>query len=62
MVNGLERVGRDAKPHAARERIGLDRDIDQIGQEAPLGLAVGMADLVANQCFLAGQVALARHG
>jgi len=62
MVDGLERMGRNAQAHAAPERIGNQGDAAQIGQEPPLGLAVRVAHLVTDLCGLAGQFATPRHG
>src|SRR6185503_225279 len=62
MIDGLECVGRDAQLDRAAERIRHQRDVQQVRQEAPLGLDVRMADLMANQWALAGQIATARHG
>ena len=62
VIDGLERVGRDAQLHRAAERVGHQGDVDQVRQEAPKGLAVRMAHLVAGQRALAGQFASPRHG
>src|SRR5215475_8505583 len=60
-VHGLERVGRDAQLDRAAERVRHHGYVDQIGQESPLGLDVGVADLVADLRRLAGQFATPRH-
>src|ERR1043166_8300 len=60
-VNGLEGVRGDAQPHRAAERVGDERDVAQIGQEPPLGLAVRVAHLVAHLGSFAGQFAAPRH-
>ena len=52
---------RDAQLDAARERVGDERDVLQIGQERALGLVVGVGNVVAHQPALAGQLANARH-
>src|SRR5215831_19649695 len=62
MIDALERIGRDAHAHRAPERIGLKRDVQQIGQEAPLGLTVRMAHLMPDLPGFAGQLATPRHG
>jgi hypothetical protein len=62
MVDALERVGRNAHAHRAPERVGLKRDVQQIGQEAPLGLPVRMAHLMPDLPGFAGQLATPRHG
>jgi hypothetical protein len=45
-------MGGDAHAHRALERIGLKRDVQQIGQEAPLGLPVRMAHLMPDDAPL----------
>ena len=55
----LERIGRDPQLDRASERVRDQRDVEQVGQEPPLGLAVRMAHLVADLGALSGQVAAA---
>src|SRR5262249_35811016 len=59
MIYGLERVRRHPQLDRAAERIRHQRHIDQIRQETPLGLAVGMADSMADQDALTSQFAAA---
>src|SRR5262245_19928352 len=61
-VDGLERIGRDAQLHRAAERVRHHGDVDQVGEEAPLGLDVRVADLVPDLRAFAGQFATPRHG
>ena len=49
MIDGLERIGRDPQLHRAPERVGDHGDVEQVRQEPPLGLDVGVAHLVADQ-------------
>src|SRR5215510_6108754 len=61
MIDCLERVRRNAQLDRAAERVRDHGDVEQIGQEAPLGLDVGVADLVPNLRSLAGEFAPPRH-
>src|SRR6185437_4979840 len=61
MVDALDRVGRDAQAHVAAERVRDECDVAQVRQEAPLGLDVGVADLVADEGALGRQFAAPRH-
>ena len=61
MVDAAQRMGRHAQPHRAAERLGHHGDVEQIRQEAPLGLDVGMAYLVPDLRTLATQLASPRH-
>src|SRR5215471_13758225 len=61
MVDALERVRRNAHAHRAPECVGLKRHVEQIGPEAPLGLAVGVAHFVTDLSGFAGQLATPRH-
>lgn len=62
MVDALDRVGGDAQAHVAAERFADERHVDEVRQEAALGLDVGVADLVADEGALGRQFAAARHG
>src|SRR5262249_47966353 len=62
MIDRLERIGADAQLDRAAERVRDQRHVEQVGQEAPLGLDVGVADLVSDLRRLAGQIASPRHG
>lgn len=62
MVDALDRVGGDAQAHVAAERFRDERHVDEVRQEAALGLDVGVADLVADEGALGRQFAAARHG
>ena len=59
VVDRLQRIGRDPQLDRAPERVGDHGDIEQIGQEPALGLAVRVAHLIADQGSLAGQFAAA---
>ena len=61
MIHRLERVRRHAQLDRAAERIRDHGDIEQVGQEAPLGLDVRVAHLVPDLRGLAGQFAPPRH-
>lgn len=61
MVDALDRVGRDAQAHVARQGFRDERHVDEVRQEAALGLDVGVADLVADEGALGRQFAAARH-
>src|SRR5580704_5900025 len=61
MLDRAQRRGADAQAHRAFERLGDQRDLNEIGQEARARLTVGMADLVAGLNGLARQLAAARH-
>src|SRR4051812_41471465 len=62
MVDRLQGVCRNAQPDRAAERVRHQRNVQQVWQKPPLGLDIRVADLVANQGALAGQLATARHG
>lgn len=62
MVDALDRVGGDAQAHVAAEGFRDERHVDEVRQEAALGLDVGVADLVADEGALGRQFAAARHG
>lgn len=62
VVDALDRVGGDAQPHVAAQRFRDERHVDEVRQEAALGLDVGVADLVADEGALGRQFAAARHG
>src|SRR5262245_23533141 len=61
MIDRLECVRRNAQLDRAAERVRDHGDVEQIGQEAPLGLDVGDADLVPSLLTLAGEYAPTRH-
>lgn len=61
MVDALDRVGRDAQAHVALQGFRDERHVDEVRQEAALGLDVGVADLVADEGALGRQFAAARH-
>jgi hypothetical protein len=61
VVDALDRVGRDAQPHVPPQRVRDECDVAQVRQETPLGLDVGVADLVARQGALGRQFAAPRH-
>ena len=53
MVDALDRICGDAQPHIPVQRIGDEGDVAEVRQKPPLGLDVGVADLVAYQGPLA---------
>src|SRR5262249_14181709 len=57
MIDRLESVRRHQQLHRAAERIRHHGDVEQVGQEPPLGLAVRVAHLVSDLRALAGQFA-----
>lgn len=61
MVDALHRVGGDAQAHVALQGFRDERHVDEVRQEAALGLDVGVADLVADEGALGRQFAAARH-
>ena len=61
VVDALDRIGRDAQAHVAGERVRDEGDVDQVGQEAPLGLDVRVAHLVAHLGALGRQFAAPGH-
>src|SRR5262245_63821813 len=61
VVDALERIGRDAQAHIASERIRDESDVAQVRQEAPLGLDVRVAHLVAHLRGLGRQFTAPRH-
>jgi len=61
MLDRAQGGGSDAQAHAAAERFGRECHLDEIWQEPRLGLAVRMADQIANEDGLPGQFATARH-
>src|SRR6476469_9376312 len=61
MIDRLERVCRHAQLDRAAKRVRDQRDVEQVGQKAPLGLDVGVADLVSDLSTLARQFAPPRH-
>lgn len=62
MIDALDRVGGDAQAHVAAQRFADEGHVDQVRQEAALGLDVGVADRVADLGALGRQFAAARHG
>src|SRR5262249_22868220 len=62
VINALQRVGRHAKAHGAAQCVRDQRDVAQVRQKPALGLAVRVADFVANLSALGGQFAAPRHG
>src|SRR4051794_1965402 len=62
VLDGAQACARHAQPEGAAEHVRNERDVVQVGQELALGLAVGVADLVAGLNGLLGQRAAARHG
>jgi hypothetical protein len=61
LIDGLEGVRGNAQLDGTPERIGNQGDIEQVGQESPFGLDVGVTYLVADLRGLAGQIASSRH-
>jgi hypothetical protein len=61
VVDALQRIGRDAQAHVAGERVRDEGDVDQVRQEAPLGLDVRVAHLVAHLGALGRQFAAPGH-
>lgn len=61
VVDALDRIGRNAQAHVARQRFRDERHVDEVRQEAALGLDVGVADLVADEGALGREFAAARH-
>ena len=62
VLNRTQTVGRNAELEAAIQLFAQQRDVLQIGQKDPLGLVVGVADIVANLATFAGQFANAGLG
>src|SRR6187549_2276251 len=54
VIDRLKRVGRHAQLDRAAERVRDHRDVEQVGQKAPLGLDIRVADLVSDLSSLAG--------
>ena len=61
MLDRAQRMGGDAQPDALAQGLAVQPLPAQIGQKAPPGLVVGMADVVARHHALAGQLAASRH-
>ena len=61
VVDALQRIGRDAQAHVAGEGVRDEGDVDQVRQEAPLGLDVRVAHLVAHLGALGRQFAAPGH-
>jgi hypothetical protein len=62
VLDRADAVGRQAHLDLRGEHIGPEGGFLQVGQEAPAGLVVGVADVVARQDALAGDAAAAGHG
>ena len=62
MVDGLERIGGDAQPNGAAERIRHQRDVEQVRQKPPFGLAVRVAHAVPDLAGFSGELAAPGHG
>ena len=61
VVDALDRVGGDAQANVPPQRVRDEGHVAQVRQEAPLGLDVGVADLVAGLGALGRQFAAPRH-
>ena len=61
MLDGADGVRGQAQPDELAERVAEQRGVLQVGQEAPPGLVVGMADIVASLHALAGDGAAPCH-
>ena len=61
VLDGADAVHRQPQPHAGGEHVGEERRLLQVGQEAPAGLVVGVADVVAREHGLASDAAAAGH-
>ncbi|VXB97031.1 hypothetical protein BOSE127_160273 [Bosea sp. 127] len=61
VIDGAQRIRRDAQADRTAERIRLKRDVDEVRPEDRLGLAVRVADEVAGQGGFPGQFATAGH-
>ncbi len=61
MIDALDRIGGNAKAHVAAERIRDEGHVAQVRQEAPLGLDIRVAHLVAHLRALGGQFTAPRH-
>ena len=61
MLDGADRIDREAELHQLAERVGQEGRHLQVRHEAPLGLVVGVADVIANQDALAGDIATPGH-
>ena len=61
MFDRTQTMGRHAQLEAGFQRFGDQRNILQIGQEHPLGLVIGVGNIVTHLATLAGQLANARH-
>jgi hypothetical protein len=59
-LDRADRIGREPQPDRP-DGVGQERDRLQIRQEPPLGLAVRVADIIADLDTLAGHRASARH-
>src|SRR4051812_41290524 len=62
MLDRAQSMRRYAQLDAGPQRIGDQRDVLQVRQERPLGLVVGVGNIVTHLPALAGQLANARHG
>src|SRR5215207_4014802 len=62
MFDRTQAVRRNAQLDALPKRVGDQRHVLQIGQERPLGLVIGVGNIVAHLPALAGQLANPRHG
>ena len=62
MFNRTQAVRGHAELEAAIQLLAQQGNILQVRQKHPLGLVVGVADIVANLAALAGQFANAGHG
>src|SRR5581483_9993766 len=54
MIDAFKRIRGNPQPERAAERVRDQRDVEQVGQKPPLGLAVRMAHLVPDLTGLAG--------
>ena len=61
VIDRAHRRGRDPELEGPAERLALQGHLVQVRQEAPVGLDVGVAHVVAGQHALAGQLAATGH-
>src|SRR5262249_9675034 len=62
VIDRFQRIGRNPQADRTAKRVGDQRNIEQVGQKPPLGLAVRMADPMADLACLSGQFASPCHG
>ena len=61
MFDRAKAMRRNAQLYALTESVGDQRHVLQVRQKGPLGLVIGVGNIVAHLPALAGQLANARH-